>query len=285
MSDGLRFSDVPPASGGGAFDVPGYLAASARHTGSTPVYAASGDAGLALLRADDGSLRTVYGYPHGLGAPDGFDALAAALVAHGGAWLALAPFGPGAELAAALERRLPPADVRPICVAEPAGDDGLATFSSRARRAARTARNRGGAVAVATLEPWFGGFYRAAMAQLEAQAVYRFDDAYFAELAGQSHYVVRVDDEHGPAAAMLWLLDDGAAWYHLGGRRPDPAPVVGAMNLCTAEGLAEAGRRGLRLAVLGGGRGTGTDDALFAFKRQMAGAVLPRPVFELPPRA
>jgi hypothetical protein len=51
------------------------------------------------------------------------------------------------------------------------------------------------------------------------------------------------------------------------------------MNLCTAEGLADAGRRGLGLGVLGGGRGTGEDDPLFGFKRQMGTRVLLRPVF------
>jgi hypothetical protein len=280
----LRLVERLPPAGGGAFDLPEYVAASARHTATTPVLGEAGGASLPLLRAADGGLRTVYGYPHGLGAPEGVDALAAALVSHARAWLALAPFGPGAALATALEARLAPAGVRPICVAEPAGEDGLATFTGRARRAARTARSRGATSAVAPVAPWFGAFYRAAMQQLDALAVYRFDDAYFAALAAQNHYVTCVEDEHGIAAAMLWLVDRDAAWYHLGGRRSDPPAVVGAMNLCTAEGLAEAFRRGIPLGVLGGGRSAGDDDALFAFKRQMASDVVLRPVFELPPR-
>jgi hypothetical protein len=268
---------LPPAGAGGAFDEPSYVAASADHTGTTPVLVEAGGAGLALLRAADGGLRTPYGYPHALGGDP--DALAAGLAGLRGLWLALAPFGPGGALAAALAPRLAPESVRPICVADLDGEDRLATFDSRSRRAARTAVTRGGTVSVAPLAAWFGPFYRAAMEELSALDVYRFDDAYFAALAVQDHYVVRVDDEHGIAAAMLWLVDGSAAWYHLGGRRAEPAPVVGAMNLCTAEGLAEAARRGRALAVLGGGRGIGEDDALFAFKRRMSTRSLPRHVF------
>jgi hypothetical protein len=281
VSDELLLTDGLPPAGGGAFDAPGYVAASARHTGTTAVVARARGTSLALLRGTDGALRTPYGYPHARGELGGVDELADALIARGGAWLALAPFGGGAALAAALARRCEPASVRPICVAEPA-DDELATFDSRSRRAARTARKRGGTLHVEPLGAWFGGFYRAAMDQLAATDVYRFDDAYFAAMAELDHYVVRVDDAHGVAAAMLWLVDREAAWYHLGGRRTEPEPVVGAMNLCTAGGLAEAGRRGAGLAVLGGGRGAGEDDPLFAFKRQMASAVLTRPIFELP---
>ena len=118
------------------------------------------------------------------------------------------------------------------------------------------------------------------MDELEALDVYRFDDAYFAALARAGRTTSSAwttSMASPPRCCGSWIgTPPGTTWA---ARRDEPSPVVGAMNLCTAAGLAEAGRRGLALGVLGGGRGTGEDDPLFAFKRQMATRVLMRPVF------
>jgi hypothetical protein len=141
----------------------------------------------------------------------------------------------------------------------------------------RTAHARGATVGVGSLAGWFGGFYRAAMTELAADPIYFFPDAYFEALRVVPHYQVTVADEHGTAAAVLFLHDGDEAYYHLGGRRAGVAPVVGAMSLALGEGVREAWRRGCRVAVLGGGRSDAPDDPLLTFKLQVAGAVRVRP--------
>jgi dTDP-4-amino-4,6-dideoxygalactose transaminase len=200
----------------------------------------------------------VYGLarPSGACDRDSLSALADALAADPAPLTAvLSPLAPGPALAELLRRRGPtPAGERPICIAELGDGDPAARFHRRAQRAIRTAVARGASVAVDRLQPWFGPFYRAAMAELSAEPAYFFADGYFNALAALPHFQVTVSDEHGVAGAALFLYDAREAYYHLGGRRCGRPAVVGAMSLVLAEGIRESAARGCALAILGGGR-------------------------------
>jgi hypothetical protein len=267
---------LTPASYATPYEHPAYLRASAAHEGSELTELHAG-ARLVLLRQASGLLQTVYGYPQPL---DGdVEELASCLCTSGAPLrLGLSPLGAGAALAELLRARMPIASERAICVTDLDGDP-LDAFDRRARRATRTAMKRGGRVEVGRISDWFGAFYRAAMHQLGAHPLYHFADSYFAELGAMPHYQVSAYDAHGLAAAALFLHQGDTAYYHLGGRRDTPAPVLGAMNLALYEGMCEAARRGARLVVLGGGRGHEQDDALLVFKRQMSTRELARPTF------
>lgn len=262
-----------------------YLAASAAHVGARVELIEASEAALAVLRYADGSRRTVYGLPRPFGATDA-DALAgladelgrdrAPLTA------ALSPLEPGPALARLLgERGARTVNERSICMTELGGDDPQEQFHRRARRSIRTAQARGARVGIGPLAPWFGAFYRAAMDALSAQPVYFFADDYFEALAAVPHFQVTVEDDHGPAAAALFLHDADEAYYHLGGRRAGSAPVVGAMSLALGEGVREAWRRRCALAVLGGGLSDAADDPLLTFKAQLATTTRPRHTVEL----
>jgi hypothetical protein len=270
---------------GSVYESDRYLAASAEHVGASVETVEARGAALPLLRYADASLRTVYGLPRPSGAEDpvALSALGDRLAVPGIALSAvLSPLEPGPRLAGMLrERGARITGRRPICMAELGSEDPSEQFDSRARRAIRTARKRGASTAVGALAPWFGGFYRAAMEQLSAEQIYFFSDRYFEALETLPHFQLTVEDEHGPAAAALFLHDGREAYYHLGGRRCDPEPVVGAMSLALGEGVREAWRRGCTLAVLGGGRTDSPEDSLLAFKRQLAPTLRDRLSVEL----
>jgi hypothetical protein len=270
---------------GSVYDHADYVAASAAHVGADVEVAASDGVVLPLLRYPDGSRRTVYGLPRpaGASAPAALGALADAVIESGGRLVAtLSPLEPGPSFAALLEERgARRVGERGICIADLGGEDPQDRFHPRARRAIRTARNRGARTEIGPLTGWFGAFYRAAMRKLSAESIYFFGEEYFHALGAVPHYQVTVEDAHGVAAAALFLHDDVEAYYHLGGRCVDAEPVVGAMSLALGEGVREAWRRGCKLAVLGGGRTDASDDPLFTFKRQLATSPRPRPTMEV----
>ncbi len=265
---------------GSVYEQATYLEASAAHVGAEVLHVEAGGAMLPLLRAPDGSWRTVYGLPRPLGAdsPETLAALADRLAREHLPLVAiLSPLHPGYALGELLEARgLRRTSERLICVAELGVEDPEQGFDKRARRAIRTALARGASARISAPQPSFGPFYREAMQALGAADVYRFRDGYFEALASLPSYEVTVEDDHGVAAAALFLHDGRESYYHLGGRRNSPEPPVGAMSLALAEGIREAWRRGCELAVLGGGRGDAPDDSLLAFKRQLAPCALPR---------
>ena len=239
---------------GSIYDHAGYLEASAAHVAAELELVEVEDAGLTLLRMPDGSRRTVYGLPRPFGSA--LAPLSAALVERGPLVAVLSPLEPGPTLARLLcEQGAELVSQRPMAISALGRDDPLPGFDRRAQRAMRTAGARGATVDTGPLTRWFGAFYRAAMIELEADPLYLFSDAYFKLLAAVPHYQVTVKDEHGPAAAALFIHDGQEAYYHLGGRRALVAPVLGAMSLALGEGVREAWRRGCGVAVLGGGRG------------------------------
>jgi hypothetical protein len=262
-----------------------YLTASAAHVGAEVQIVEAHQAALPLLIHADGTRRTVYGHPRPFGVtePEALGALADELT-HDAAPLTapLSPLEPGPTLAGLLiARGARVLGERASCIAELGCDDPVDRFHRRARRAIRTALARGANVDIGPLAPWFGAFYRAAMTDLAAEPIYFFSDEYFEALAGAGHYQVTVEDTHGPAAAALFLYDADEAYYHLGGRRSGAEPVLGAMSLALGEGVREAWRQGCEVVVLGGGRSDAPDDPLFAFKRQLAGTVRPRPTVQV----
>lgn len=265
----------------GPFDAGWYLRASAVHEGSEPVCVAAGGARLSLLRSQDGGLHTVYGYPEPVGetGPRALAALAERLAGvREPLRVALSPLGAGSALALRLRERLPVETERPICVLDLEGDP-LQRVTRGARYEARRAL-RGGAVAhVGPVTLAFGGFYRAAMRKLGAEALYLFEDAYFEALRGPHAFQVCVRDPNGLAAAAVFLAAGGRASYHLSARRAAPAPVPGVSNLVLLEGVRECARRGSSACVLGGGRTAAPDDPLLRFKAGMASRVITRPTF------
>jgi hypothetical protein len=270
---------------GSVYEQEAYLAASAEHVGAAVEHAHAGGAGIPLLRHPDGRLSTVYGIarPYGDYPPDALGQLAHDLTVPGVRLHAvLSPLHPGPAFARELVVRGGQlVGERPICVADlDAGD----TLGRRARRSVATAHKRGASTEVTPLPDWFGRFYREAMGAIGAEPIYLFGEGYFAAMATLEHYLVTVRDEHGVAAAALFLTDGSEAHYHLGGRRPAPEPVVGAMSLALAEGIGAAREHGCRIAVLGGGRSDRPDDALFQFKWQLATRALPRFSVRVGPR-
>jgi hypothetical protein len=264
---------------GSVYEQPEYLRASAAHVGADFELIAAGGAVMPLLRFPDGGWRTVYGLPrpYGEDLADDLGDLARDLTEPGIRLDAvLSPLQSGPDFARELSvrgGRL--TGERPICVAELSAED-EPSFDRRARRSIATAVKRGARTEVAPLAGWFGSFYRDAMSALDAEPVYFFGDPYFAAIAGLEHFVVSIHDADGVAAAVLFLADEREAYYHLGGRRVSPEPVLGAMSLALAEGIREAHRRGCGVAVLGGGRTDRLDDPLLQFKRQLAGSLRPR---------
>lgn len=272
---------------GGLFEQDAYVLASAEHNGATPVIAYAGDAGLVLLRDPAGALSTVYGYPQPFGntSPEALERLADGLLEPGAPLrIALDPEDAGERLAAALGRRVEPTSAPAICLAD-LRQDPMTYFKSTARHMARRAVRDGGRAQVGPPSTDFGAHYRAAMDELDASDAYRFSDAYFSRMADAGAVEVTVRDEHGIAAAGLFLVHGRRATYHLSGRRAEPRPLTGAMNLVMLEGLRESARRGAATCILGGGRTAAPDDALLRFKRGLSTRVKSRPIFEVRPGA
>jgi len=269
---------------GSVYEQSAYLRASASHEHAELELVGVDGAVLPLLRYESGERRTVYGLPRPLlAAPDqpskSLHALAETLCGDPSPLTAvLSPISPGPELAARLiERGAERIGERPIAITELDGGDPEPRFSRRGRRAIRTALGRGIELQIGPLAPSFGGFYRAAMAELEAEPIYFFADEYFEALGELAHFQVSVVDAGGVAAAALFLHDGAEAYYHLGGRRANGTPpVLGAMSVALGEGIREAWRRGCTRAILGGGRTAAADDPLLAFKLQLSTATLPR---------
>lgn len=273
------------AARGSVYERLEYLSASAAHVGADLHIVEAADAVLPVLLNQDGTRRTVYGFPRPFGATDpaALEALADTLANDDRPLTAaLSPLEPGVSLAKLLMARgARPLGERPICLAELSNADPAEGFDRRARRSMRTARARQAQVLIGPLTSWFAAFYRSAMSDLGADPIYFFCDEYFEALAAGEHYQVTVEDRHGPAAAALFLHDADEAYYHLGGRRGGVQPVLGAMSLALGEGVREAWRRGCSAAVLGGGRTPAADDSLLTFKRQLASVVLSRPTVQL----
>lgn len=266
----------------GPFGTAAYLRASAAHDGGEPERLSLGDVRVPVVAAPDGSVHTPYGYPQP-GGDTGEQALAAAADAawsHPRPWrFQLAPVGPGAAFAAALAERGAVAGSRPICVHDLGAGDPLDRFQPEARTMVRRALRDGVRIEAGEVTPAFGALYRAAMEALDAPAHYRFADTYLLGLnaAGAKQWLLR--DEHGLAAAALFLVGHGEASYHLSARRGAPDPPPGATNLLIAEGLRHCAEAGATLCYLGGGRTAAADDALLRFKRPMATRILDRPTF------
>jgi hypothetical protein len=269
-------------TGEGPFEEAGYIRASAAHEGSVPVVAEASRARLTLLRTDDGSMHTVYGYPHPVGhVSEGDLSELAEVLARipGPLRVALSPEGCGALLAQCLRHRLPGIDERLVCVADLDGDP-LDTFQPKARSKVRRALSHGTAAMVHSVAPDFGAFYRRAMRAMGAEPLYHFGDAYFAALARAGAFQVTARDRHGVSAAAVFLARGTEASYHLSARRAEPRPEAGSVNLVVLEGLRECARRGAVACMLGGGTTGAPDDPLLLFKAGMATRTLPRPMFQ-----
>lgn len=270
----------------GLFDSPAYLRASARHDGGEPHTLALARLRLAVVAEPGGGVHTPYGYPQ----PSGDTSAGALAEAADAAWrlphgwrFALAPVGPGAAFAAALAARGPTASARPIAIHDLDAGDPLDRFKAEARTMARRALRGGARVASGPVTTAFGALYRAAMEALGASAHYFFDDDYLLALNAAGAVQYEAHDEHGLAAAALFLVGGEEATYHLSARRGAPDPPPGVANLLIAEGLRHCRDAGVGLCYLGGGRGAAPDDALLRFKRAMATRVVDRPTFEHAP--
>jgi hypothetical protein len=262
---------------GSVYEQAEYLQACAAHLGAEVEPACSSGLVLPLLRFPGGMRRTVHGLPRPYGEEtrEAAGELARDLTEPGVRLEAvLSPLGSGPGLARQLSvRGAKLVGERQICIAELELGE---RFDRRARRSIATAGKRGATTEVGQLADWFGSFYRAAMGGLDAEPAYLFGDEYFATISGLDHFVITVHDEGGIAAAALFLRHGREAYYHLGGGRVSPEPVLGAMSLALAEGIREATRSGCEVAVLGGGRSDRLDDPLFLFKRQLCTTALPR---------
>ena len=139
---------------------------------------------------------------------------------------------------------------------------------SRAERLGHTVRCAAAPEAAALAG--FRALYAATMERLAAAADYRFDDAYFAALAGLGARLalVEVHDAAGTLVNAALLLR-GTQWchYHLSARRDDAHNSSGHL-LFTAAAAWAAGH-GCRGIHLGGGTSGAADDPLLAYKRRI----------------
>jgi hypothetical protein len=118
---------------------------------------------------------------------------------------------------------------------------------------------------------WYGPFmalYSQEMRRLKADAMYRFQPAYFENLRNTPgpalHFGVVLSPDSELAAAGLFTVCGDIMQYHLSASEPE-SRALAPIKLLIAQ-AAEWGRaRGCRLLHLGGGRG-GSADTLFAFK-------------------
>jgi hypothetical protein len=265
------------------FGSPAYLRAAAAHDGGTPAVIALHGVSVPMIAQPDGGLHTPYGYPLPEGESDAaaLGAAAAAAVGCPHAWrAALAPLGRGAALAGALRERLAPVSSRPVCVHDLDSGEPLERFEAGARSMVRRALRAGGRLEVGPVTTTFGALYRGAMDAVGSPSHYRFGDDYLLALNAAGARQFALHDQHGLAAAALFMIAPPEATYHLSARRRDPAPAPGAANLLVAEGLRHCRDAGAEYCYLGGGTSTGGDDPLLAFKQTMATRTVDRPVFE-----
>jgi hypothetical protein len=283
----LRLNGPPPAGCGGLFGSAAYLAACARHDGGAPATIDLEGISLPVVVEPAGGLHTPYGYPQPQGdcGPDALHELATAAAACQRRWrCAVAPVGPGAELAMTLAKHVEPRGSRPICIHDLGYEEPMARFSGTARAMVRRAIKLGVEIDCGTVTPEFGALYRANMEALEAGPEYWFDDDYLLALGDAGAKQVAARDGLGLAAAALFLIGAPEASYHLSARRLDPAPPPGVMNLILAEGLRHCRDAGASHCYLGGGRTAAHDDPLLRFKASMSTRTVERPIFEHAPR-
>ena len=266
----LRLNGPPPGGRGGLFGSAAYLTAAARHDGGTAATLDLQGVSLPVVVEPGGGLHTPYGYPQPQGecGREALLELATAAAACQRPWrCALAPIGPGAELAAVLAEHIEPSACRPICIHDLDNEEPLSRFTGTARGMVRRAIKLEVKTDCGSPTAEFGVLYRANMDALDAGAVQ-----------------VVAHDEVGLAAAALFLIGAPEASYHLSARRLDPAPPPGVMNLIVAEGLRHCRDAGASHCYLGGGRTTGRDDPLLRFKAAMSTRTVDRPTFEHVPR-
>ena len=284
---GPRLSDPPRAGQGGLFGSAAYLGATALHDGGTAAMFEACGVALPVVLEPEGGLHTPDGYPQPRGectheALHEFVKVAVECLRR---WrCALAPIGPGAELAELLAAAVPPRATRLICVHELDAEEPLSRFRTSARGMVRRALKLGVQLDSGAPTPEFGALYRDNMDALEARPEYYFDDDYLLALARAGAVQVEARDQHGLAAAALFLIGPPEASYHLSARRLDPPPAPGAANLILAVGLGLCRDAGASHCYLGGGRTTSRADPLLQFKVGMSTRVVERPSFEHLPR-
>jgi hypothetical protein len=279
----LRLNGPPPDGRGGLFGSAAYLIACAGHDGGTAATVDLSGVSLPVVVEPGGGLHTPYGYPqpHGQCRPEALRELAAAAAVCERPWrCALAPIGPGAELAAVLAEHVEPKSSRPICIHDLDEEEPLARFTGSARGMVRRAIRLRVRIECAPPTPEFGALYRANMQALAAAPEYWFDDGYLLALRDAGATQVMAYDGAGLAAAALFLIGAPEASYHLSARRVDPAPPPGVMNLILLEGLRQCRGAGASHCYLGGGRTAAPDDPLLRFKASMSTRTVERPTFE-----
>jgi hypothetical protein len=162
---------------------------------------------------------------------------------------------------------------RSVAMLDVSSGDLLGRYSGRARTAVRKALKDGLQLRSQSTDARakFPAFYRAGMAQIGADAFYRFDDGYFAALLSMpAARVFSVIGTDGETLAMgLFLFGPRVAEYHLSattesGRRAN------ATNLLLHGAACAAQECGLRLLYLGGGTNADPDNALLRFKQSHA---------------
>ena len=144
----------------------------------------------------------------------------------------------------------------------------------------RRALRSGARIEAGPVDAAFGALYRATMEAVGAAPHYHFGDEYLLGLNAAGAVQLALHDEHGLAAAALFLIAAPEATYHLSARRSTPPAPPGAANLLIGEGLARAQAAGAEHCYLGGGTAEAADDPLLRFKRAMATRTLERPTFE-----
>jgi len=112
--------------------------------------------------------------------------------------------------------------------------------------------------------------YRVTMRRVGASDFYDFSDRHMLALTaglGDRWRIFLVQDDGRDIAGALFMISDTCLHYHLGGSLSETRKLA-PNNLLFHEAALWAGRRGLGLMHLGGGRTNATDDALFRFKRR-----------------
>jgi hypothetical protein len=163
---------------------------------------------------------------------------------------------------------------RSVAMLDLSPGDLLARYSGRARTAVRKALKGGLQLrweASADAQARFPAFYRAGMAQIGADAFYRFDDGYFAALLSMpAARVLSVIGADGDTLSMgLFLFGPVVAEYHLSATTK-PGRRANATNLLLHGAACAAQQSGLRCLYLGGGTDADPDNALLRFKQSHA---------------
>lgn len=112
----------------------------------------------------------------------------------------------------------------------------------------------------------FKAIYRARMEELRASSLYFFNDAYFSQAFNWERVHLALCHEQGtPIAAALFLVEDGAAEYHLAAATP-LGLQLGAPSLILHEAAGWARTHGCRYLHLGGGTDRDPENRLLFFK-------------------